>query len=657
MSLAFVGITLNIRNNKTYPIRINVLGSPFNPLDTANAKTEYRWDITAFTPSTDDVLTLEYRPVGAAVFSTFTYQIYNTNIQSLISALDALGIGYFQSYTELGQVYLSTYNDNNEFGLLTITNNGTPATSTTTTTTTAAPTSTTTTTTTAAPTSTTTTTTTAAPTTSTTTTTTTAAPTSTTTTTTTAAPTTSTTTTTTTAAAPTSTTTTTTTAPITTSTTTSTTTLAFETFSLTYSSSAGSTACTDYSNPTNRNFYYATSGSTLTTGTILYTTSALNVPVANGFYSNGVDFWNTAAGVGNLQNQTSCNPTTTTTSTTTSTTTAANFSNTIGFGGAPEDACLPTATGSVTGNAPIFCDCTTFTGAIFAAAATGTWYVAFGGNVVSVSVINGNTLATVTSACSACSSITTTTSTTTSTTTLAFETFSLTYSSSAGSTACTDYSNPTNRNFYYATSGSTLTTGTILYTTSALNVPVANGFYSNGVDFWNTAAGVGNLQNQTSCNPTTSTTTSTTTAAPVYAFCLGYDASSQPAACADYVNCGATTVILNWSVGNQSGGALTILNNVGAQLLNITSTAGSTQSGTIFPLISELPYTIRGEWVSGSGNVIQYKLCDLTAGGTVYTSGAITNLNSPEDYVVTPTPINAQVFLTAQSVPLPTCPV
>ena len=439
MSLAFVGITLNIRNNKTYPIRINVLGSPFNPLDTANAKTEYRWDITAFTPSTDDVLTLEYRPVGAAVFSTFTYQIYNTNIQSLISALDALGIGYFQSYTELGQVYLSTYNDNNEFGLLTITNNGTPATSTTTTTTTAAPTSTTTTTTTAAPTSTTTTTTTAAPTTSTTTTTTTAA-------------------------APTSTTTTTTTAPI-------------------------------------------------------------------------------------------------------------------------------------------------------------------------------------------------TTSTTTSTTTLAFETFSLTYSSSAGSTACTDYSNPTNRNFYYATSGSTLTTGTILYTTSALNVPVANGFYSNGVDFWNTAAGVGNLQNQTSCNPTTSTTTSTTTAAPVYAFCLGYDASSQPAACADYVNCGATTVILNWSVGNQSGGALTILNNVGAQLLNITSTAGSTQSGTIFPLISELPYTIRGEWVSGSGNVIQYKLCDLTAGGTVYTSGAITNLNSPEDYVVTPTPINAQVFLTAQSVPLPTCPV
>lgn len=218
MSLAFVGITLNIRNNRTYPIRINVLGGPVNLLDTANAKTEYRWDITAFTPSNDDILTLEYKRAGAGVFSTYTSQIYNTNTQSLITALDGLGIGYFQSYTELGQLYLSTYNDDTEFGLLTITNNGAPATSTTSTTTTAAPTTSTTSTTTAAPTSTTTTSTTAAPTS--TTTTTTAAPTSTTTTSTTAAPTSTTTTTT---AAPTSTTTTSTTAAPTTTTTTSTT--------------------------------------------------------------------------------------------------------------------------------------------------------------------------------------------------------------------------------------------------------------------------------------------------------------------------------------------------------------------------------------------------------------------------------------------------
>jgi hypothetical protein len=103
-------------------------------------------------------------------------------------------------------------------------------------------------------------------------------------------------------------------------------------------------------------------------------------------------------------------PTTTTTSTTTSTTTAAPVTSTtttlsffIGFGGATEDACGFAASGTVTGNSPVFCSCTTFTGAIFAAAPTGTWYVSFGGQVVSVSVINGNPVATVTSACSSCS--------------------------------------------------------------------------------------------------------------------------------------------------------------------------------------------------------------------------------------------------------------
>ena len=93
---------------------------------------------------------------------------------------------------------------------------------------------------------------------------------------------------------------------------------------------------------------------------------------------------------------------TTTTSTTTSTTTAANFFNTIGFGGATEDACGFAASGAVTGDNPVFCNCTTLTGSIFAAAPGGTWYVSFGGQVVQVAVINGNPVATVESSCSSC---------------------------------------------------------------------------------------------------------------------------------------------------------------------------------------------------------------------------------------------------------------
>ena len=348
MSLAFVGITLNIRNNKTYPIRINVLGSPFNPLDTANATTEYRWDITAFAPSNDDTLTLEYKPVGAAVFSTFTYQIYNTTTEGLISALDALGIGYFQSYTELGQLYLSTYNDNTEFGLLTITNNGTPATSTTTTTTTGAPT-----------TSTTTTTTTSAPTTSTTSTTTTAAPTSTTTTTTTAAPT-STTTTTTTAAPITSTTSTTTTAAPTTSTTTTTTTAAVYTYALGVDSISGNGACLDFTiAPVN---YYSASAS-LANGVVLYQDPALTTLVPDNYYSDGIQNWLVTSGNGTLTTETLCALTTTTTtstttaaptSTTTTTTTAAPITSTT----STTTTAAPTSTTTTTTTtAPVYAFC------------------------------------------------------------------------------------------------------------------------------------------------------------------------------------------------------------------------------------------------------------------------------------------------------------
>ncbi len=98
-----------------------------------------------------------------------------------------------------------------------------------------------------------------------------------------------------------------------------------------------------------------------------------------------------------------CSTTTTTTvPPTTTTTTTTIFSNTIGFGGAQEDACGFAASGTATGNGSTFCTSTTLTGSIFAAAGTGTWYASFGGQYVSVSVINGNPVATVTSSCSSC---------------------------------------------------------------------------------------------------------------------------------------------------------------------------------------------------------------------------------------------------------------
>lgn len=154
-------ISLNITNNRDYPTDINIMGSPFNPLDTSNAKTEYRWDVTGFDFSSATSLSLQYKPVGSADFINYVAQISLGSVQTTLAELNKLGIGFFNYYTQLGSNFISTYNDNYVYGGLSINgSSATTTTSTTTTTTTAAPitTSTTTTTTTAAPTTTTTTT-------------------------------------------------------------------------------------------------------------------------------------------------------------------------------------------------------------------------------------------------------------------------------------------------------------------------------------------------------------------------------------------------------------------------------------------------------------------------------------------------------------------
>jgi len=122
MSLADVGITLNIQNNQSYPIQMNVLGNPFNPLDTANAKIQYQFNFTTFTFTNEDSITIQYKPVGASTFSTFTQQLQSQNIQGIVNALNLLGIGSFQTYTQGGQTYVSTYNDNYVFGSIDVFN-------------------------------------------------------------------------------------------------------------------------------------------------------------------------------------------------------------------------------------------------------------------------------------------------------------------------------------------------------------------------------------------------------------------------------------------------------------------------------------------------------------------------------------------------------
>lgn len=114
-----------------------------------------------------------------------------------------------------------------------------------------------------------------------------------------------------------------------------------------------------------------------------------------------------------------------------------------------------------------------------------------------------------------------------------------------------------------------------------------------------------------------------------------------------------SSVLLDWSVGAQSGGNLKVFSNTGTTLLDITSSAGGAQSGTLTIYSYQQPYTIRGSWISGSGNIIKYRVCDST--GEIYLSGNITASNASEDFTPSPVPLTASVALTAQNVTPPPC--
>ena len=112
------------------------------------------------------------------------------------------------------------------------------------------------------------------------------------------------------------------------------------------------------------------------------------------------------------------------------------------------------------------------------------------------------------------STTTTSTSTTSTSTTLAPVSVTLAYSDVNGPTACYKFTDPSPiTSTYYLRPGEVLADGYTIYTDSIFTTIAPDGFYSNGVDYWevNVAASGGVLSNGTPCPQTTTTTTSTST--------------------------------------------------------------------------------------------------------------------------------------------------
>lgn len=193
-----------------------------------------------------------------------------------------------------------------------------------------------------------------------------------------------------------------------------------------------------------QNLYYLDAPS-FSSATKVYTDAALTTVAPDGYYSDQSISRQQVSGV--LLPQITCP--------------SCDNSYLVGFGGSSEDACGFLASGTVTGNGDSFCNSTTFTGAIFSAASTGSYYVSYGNYYLQVSVTNGNPVATVVGVCVLC------------TPSYAISGCGVSNTNAAG--ACSDAgSNP--KILYSNCSSATIDVGCSLFWDEALQFPVTDAF-------------------------------------------------------------------------------------------------------------------------------------------------------------------------------------
>lgn len=114
-------INILIKSNRNYVQGFNAMGSPYNGNDNANSNQEYRYNFTGYVFNTSNsTLTIQVKGVGASQFTTFSTSFNGNTVQSVTQTLNTLSIGIFSTYTDLGQTYVSTHNDENVYGDLTI---------------------------------------------------------------------------------------------------------------------------------------------------------------------------------------------------------------------------------------------------------------------------------------------------------------------------------------------------------------------------------------------------------------------------------------------------------------------------------------------------------------------------------------------------------
>jgi hypothetical protein len=113
-------ISLAIQNNTSATIPISIMGNPSNLADVSNQTREFRWNLTSFSFSGENQVSIDYRPNALADFTTYNAPLLVQSIQGVLDAINGLGIGSFFTFDSGGNTYISNYNNDYVFGELNI---------------------------------------------------------------------------------------------------------------------------------------------------------------------------------------------------------------------------------------------------------------------------------------------------------------------------------------------------------------------------------------------------------------------------------------------------------------------------------------------------------------------------------------------------------
>lgn len=107
-------IFLNLQNTTSAPQQVSLFNNPFLSTSTpsaTNTQPLYQWDVTSFTFTSEQTVSIQYKLLGASIFTTVSAAIESSTISSVVAALNSLNIGEFYTYTSGLTTYIAIYSE------------------------------------------------------------------------------------------------------------------------------------------------------------------------------------------------------------------------------------------------------------------------------------------------------------------------------------------------------------------------------------------------------------------------------------------------------------------------------------------------------------------------------------------------------------------